>query len=233
MVDEKLKQYICENIFPRYAQNDLGHNIVHIKEVIRRSFVLDETFNLNLDENMLFAIAAYHDLGKHLDHEHHHLIAGKLFFEDENMKQFFTDNQRKIIREAIEDHRSSKEDSPRSVYGKLISSADRNTSIEIVFIRSFFVAHERMPEENIEDYLDYTIKRLSKKYSVDNPENMFYEDEVYKKFLVEMRELLKQPEKFKQEYCRINHIVSRKHKVGEEKGRVDLMEQKSATSKTM
>jgi len=30
--------------------------------------------------------------------------------------------------------------------------------------RVLFVAHERMPEEVIEDYLDYTIKRLSKRY---------------------------------------------------------------------
>ena len=57
------------------------------------------------------------------------------------------------IKEAIEDHRSSKKDHPRTKYGELISSADRNTRIEIVFIRSFFVAHERMPEMNIESLL--------------------------------------------------------------------------------
>lgn len=109
MVNESLKQYIMENIFPLYQQNDLGHNLVHIKEVIRRCFVLNQSFKLNLDENMIFAIAVYHDLGKHIDHaNHHHLIAGRLFFEDEKMKNFFNDEQRKIIREAIEDHRSSK-----------------------------------------------------------------------------------------------------------------------------
>ena len=220
-------KYVQEHVFPLYQENDLGHNIVHIKEVIRRCFVLNKTFNLNLDSNMIFAMASYHDLGKHLDHERHHLIAGKLFYEDQNMQTFFDDKQRKIIREAIEDHRSSKQDTPRSVYGKLISSADRNTSIEIVFIRSFFVAHERMPEENIEEYLDYTIKRLSKKYSELNPENMFYEDDVYKKFLVEMRKLLKEPDKFKQEYCRINQIISRNHRVCDEKGRLDLVEAES------
>lgn len=224
MVNKALIQYISENIFPLYQKNDLGHNIVHIKEVIRRCFVLNQTFNLNLDENMMFAMASYHDLGKHMDHERHHLIAGKLFYEDQNMAKFFSAEQMKTIKEAIEDHRSSKEDSPRSVYGELISSADRNTSIEIVFIRSFFVAHERMPEENIESYLDYTIQRLSKKYSEDNPENMFFEDNVYKNFLVEMRKLLKDPEKFKQEYCRINRITSRSHKVCEEKGRIDLVQ---------
>ena len=225
MVNKFLENYIIDNIFPLYEKNDLGHNIVHIKEVIRRCFILNQTFKLKLDKNMIYAMASYHDLGKYIDHEHHHLIAGKMFFEDKNLCQFFNDEQRLIIKEAIEDHRSSKEDNPRSRYGKLISSADRNTSIEIVFIRSFFVAHERMPEENIEDYLDYTIKRLSKKYSEENPENMFYEDEVYKKFLVDMRNLLKQPDKFKEEYCKINRIKSRKHKVCEEPGRIDLVRQ--------
>ena len=224
MVNEDLKKYVIENIFPLYKKNDLGHNIVHIKEVIRRCFVLNKEFSLNLDENMMFAMASYHDLGKYINHELHHLIAGKMFFEDQNMKRFFNDEQRKTIREAIEDHRSSKEDSPRSVYGKLVSSADRNTSIEIVFIRSFFVAHERMPEDNIEEYLDYTIKRLSKKYSEDNPENMFFEDDVYKNFLVEMRNLLKKPDEFKDRYCKVNKIKSRNHRVCDEPGRLDLVE---------
>ncbi len=223
MIDEKLKIYITNNIFPKYKENDLGHNIVHIKEVIRRCFELNKTFDLNLDENMIFTIASYHDLGKHEDHENHHLIAGKKFYEDDNMKTFFSDNQRKIIKEAIEDHRSSKQDSPRSVYGKLISSADRNTTIEIVFVRSFFVAHERMPEMNIEEYLDFTINRLSKKYSEENPENMFFEDDVYKNFIIEMRKLLKQPEKFKNRYCEVNKIKSRRNKVFEESGRIDLV----------
>ena len=78
-------------------------------------------------------------MGKYIDHKRHHLIAAEKFMEDEGMRQFFTDDERKVIKEAIEDHRSSKEDEPRSVYGKLISSADRNTTIEMVFIRSFIV----------------------------------------------------------------------------------------------
>ena len=37
-------------------------------------------------------------------------------------------------------------------------------SVLFLFIRSFFVAKERMPEMQIEEYLDYTIDRLAKKY---------------------------------------------------------------------
>ena len=222
-VNPELKEYIKINIFPEYSKNDGGHNLAHIKEVIRRIFALNDTFKLHLDSNMLYAIASCHDWGKYEDHETHHLIAARNFMADENMKEFFSDEERIIIKEAIEDHRSSKEDEPRSVYGKLISSADRNTRIEIVFIRSFFVAHERMPEYNIEDYLDYTIKRLSKRYSEENPENMFYEDRTYSTFLHDMREILKNEKEFKDRYCEINHISSRDNKVEDEPGAIEYL----------
>ena len=219
-VRKDLKEYIVENIFPEYDKNDGGHNIAHILEVIRRSFALNDTFKLGLDDNMMYAIASCHDWGKYEDHETHNLIAARNFMNDEGMKKFFNEEERKIIKEAIEDHRSSKEDEPRSVYGKLISSADRNTRIEIVFIRSFFVAHERMPETNIEEYLDYTIQRLSKKYDEENPENMFFEDETYKVFIQDMRALLKREKEFKNRYCEVNHIVSRANRVKEEQGEI-------------
>ena len=222
-VNPELKEYIKINIFPEYSKNDGGHNLAHIKEVIRRIFALNDTFKLHLDSNMLYAIASCHDWGKYEDHETHHLIAARNFMADENMKEFFSDEERIIIKEAIEDHRSSKEDEPRSVYGKLISSADRNTRIEIVFIRSFFVAHERMPEYNIEDYLDHTIKRLSKRYSEENPENMFYEDRTYSTFLHDMREILKNEKEFKDRYCEINHISSRDNKVEDEPGAIEYL----------
>ena len=219
-VRKDLMDYVKEHIFPEYDKNDGGHNIAHILEVIRRSFALNDTFKLGLEDNMIYAIASCHDWGKYEDHETHHLIAARNFMNDEGMKKFFTDEERQIIKEAIEDHRSSKEDEPRSVYGKLISSADRNTKIEIVFIRSFFVAHERMPETNIEEYLDYTIKRLSKKYDEENPENMFFEDKTYKVFIQDMRNLLKNADEFKTRYCEVNHITSRQHKVQDEQGEI-------------
>lgn len=75
-----------------------------------------------------------------------------------------------------------------------------------------------MPESNIDEYLDYTIERLTKKYDEVNPENMFFDDEIYKAFIKEIRLLLKNKEEFKNKYCEVNHIISRMHKVKEEQG---------------
>lgn len=220
-VDPKLRSYVEENVFPLWELNDKGHGPIHRTEVIRRIFALNETFHLKLNPNMLFVIASYHDVGKYIDHKRHHLIAAEKFMEDVGMKRFFNDDERKVIKEAMEDHRSSKEDEPRSVYGKLISSADRNTTIEMVFIRSFFVAKDRMPDMNINEYLDYTVNRLRKRYGEENPENMFFEDDVYQVFLKDMRNLLSRPDDFKNLYCSINHITDRNKNVDSYSGVVD------------
>lgn len=138
-VNKSLIDYIEKKIFPEYAKNDKGHSILHIEEVIRRSFELKNTIGLNhLKDDLIFTIAACHDNGKYIDHKTHEKIAAERFFTNQEFKKFFSDNEMLTIKEAIEDHRSSFSDTPRSDYGKLISSADRNSTIDIVFKRSFF-----------------------------------------------------------------------------------------------
>ena len=220
-VNPKLVEYIENNIFPEYEKNDKAHGIVHIKEVIRRSFELKNLLNINVDDDLVYTIAACHDNGKYIDHNIHEQIASQRFIENEGFKQFFTDVQRKIIAEAIQDHRSSFEDSPRSVYGELISSADRNSTIEMVFIRSFYVGQWRTPDMIVEDFLEFTHKRLSKRYSEEHSENMFFNDEIYDKFLLDMRALLKDEKKFKDYYCHVNNIKNCQNTLIQEQGYQD------------
>lgn len=226
-VRPEIKKYIEDTIFPQYAKNDQGHGIIHIREVIRRSFALVDTLKLvdnsgqKLDEDMIYTIAACHDWGKYEEKEggeKHGIIAGRKFINDKTMATFFDEEKRETIKEAIEDHSSSLASPPRSKYGELVSSADRNTRIEIVFIRSFFVGKSRTPDMTVEEFLDFTFKRLSKRYGTENPENMFLEDETYRVFLNDMRTLLQNEIEFKNRYCEVNHIKSRNNKVRDELG---------------
>lgn len=222
-VRTEIKAYVENTIFPQYSKNDQGHGIVHIKEVIRRSFALKDTLKLDLDDDMIYVIAGCHDWGKYeekKDGEKHGIIAARRFINDKSMETFFNDEQRLTIKEAIEDHSSSLAEPPRSKYGELVSSADRNTRIEIVFIRSFFVGKSRTPDMTIEEFLDFTFKRLSKRYGIENPENMFLEDETYRVFLKDMRTLLQNEIEFKNKYCEVNHIQSRDNKVADELGEI-------------
>ena len=208
-VNPALKEYIYSDIFPEYQKNDKGHSLIHILEVIRRAFELNKFLNLNLKDDLIFTISACHDNGKYLNHEIHEKIAGERFYNNDKFKDFFSEKERVIIKEAIEDHRSSNENEPRSEYGKLISSADRNSTIEIVFIRSFFVGQSRTPNLTVDEFLDFTLSRLRKRYSEEHSENMFFEDEIYSKFLSDMRSLLKNEKEFKDKYCLVNNIKNR------------------------
>jgi Predicted HD superfamily hydrolase len=205
-VDKELIRYVETKIFPEYDKNDAGHNIEHIKTVILRSFELIENLKLEFNSNLVYVIATFHDLGKYIDHENHEKIAAKMFLDDQFIKNYFTEDERYLMAEAIEDHRSSFEDTPRSDYGKLISSADRNTSIESTFKRSYEVGKWRNPDQTIGEFLDFNHKRLQKRYSVDNLENMFYLDIKYENYIKDIRLLLESFESFKERYCRINLI---------------------------
>lgn len=217
-VNPALRNYVENKIFPQYAQNDKAHGMCHIREVIRRAFRLNKSFKLQLEPDLIFAIAAYHDLGKHIDSKRHEIISAELFRQDAEMAKFFSPSQINLIAEAIEDHRSRKSDNPRSVYGQLISSADRNTRVEMVFVRSFFVGKDYQPEVTVAEHLDFNFHRLAQRYSLDDPENMFFADQEYRDFLVAMRQLLQDKELFKARYCAVNQITSRDHTLAEEPG---------------
>ena len=128
MINKELSQYIENEIFPLYNRNEEGHGINHIKTVIKRSLELAKGYDVDLD--MVYTIAAYHDLGHYIDRKTHEIISAEIFIKDEKIKQWFTDEQRNVIKEAIEDHRASSNHEPRSIYGKIISTADR-TIIDI------------------------------------------------------------------------------------------------------
>ena len=48
MINQELKDYIENNIFPEYNKNEIGHGIEHIKYVIDRSFELVKENNFML-----------------------------------------------------------------------------------------------------------------------------------------------------------------------------------------
>lgn len=131
-----------------------------------------------------------------------------MFFEDDNFKQFFKEEERTIIKGAIEDHRSLFDDLPRSKYSELISLADRNTRIDVTFRRSFGVGKSRNPDMTYNDFLDYNFKRLGKRYGNENPKNMFLIDKKYTYYLKEIRELLENSERFNNRYSEVNEVMA-------------------------
>lgn len=188
-INEDLKKYIEENIFPEYAKNDLGHNIKHIQYVIDRSFKFADTVpNVNYD--IVYTVAAYHDIGHHIDSKKHEIVSGEIMSKDENLKRFFSADELKIIREAIEDHRASADHEPRSIYGKIVSTADRNNTVEACLKRSYTYGKKLNPEATDDELFDRAYEHLKIKFGENGYAKFFFKDDVYEKFLKDIRDLL-------------------------------------------
>lgn len=195
-INKDLKKYIEEKIFPSYKKNDLGHNLDHIKYVIDRSFELVVQNDLDVNLDMVYTIAAYHDIGHHIDSKNHEIISADIMSKDKNLKQFFTDEDLIVIKEAIEDHRASSKEDPRSIYGKIVSSADRNNTVEACLRRTYTYGKKLDPNATDEELFLRAHDVLTKKFGVDGYAKFYFKDSAYEKFLIELRQLLSDKELF-------------------------------------
>lgn len=152
-INKTLKKYIEENIMPSYENNEKGHGVEHIENVLRRCLLLAKQFK-DIDLNMLYVVAVYHDIAHHIDKNNHEILSAEIFYRDDNMKKYFSDDERIVIKEAIEDHRASLIGEPRSIYGKIVSTADRSKSINETMKRTYTYTY------TLKHFPEYTIDRL-------------------------------------------------------------------------
>ena len=158
-----LMEFIETQILPRYAQFDKAHNLEHVTRVIRRS--LELASRTGADADMVYTIAAYHDIGMSGPRAVHHITGGKLLMQDARLKRWFSAEQMKIMKEAIEDHRASASRAPRSLYGKIVAEADRDIVPEQVFRRTVQFGLSNYPELDKEHHWLRFREHMDQKYS--------------------------------------------------------------------
>ena len=148
-VSRSLQQYVTENILPRYDGYDKAHSRRHIQSVIDQSMEIfrklsagqmDGGRRYELNPDMVYAIAAYHDIGICEGRESHHLVSGRMLEADTALCRWFSPEQIHVMREAVEDHRSSNKSWPRSIYGRIVSEADKVIDFDTVFSRAILYA---------------------------------------------------------------------------------------------
>lgn len=197
-LNQELKKYIEDKILTMYDDNIGGHGIEHINSVISRSFELVDEFNLEIDLNMVYTIAAFHDIGYKTNPDEHEEVSSNMFRNNPDMKKFFNKDQINIIADAIIDHRASLEYEARSIYGKIVSSADREISVENMLKRSILFQSDKHKNENptIMQIIDYSYNKLSSKYGKGGYAKMYFQDKKYTDYLNRMQEILEDKDKF-------------------------------------
>lgn len=196
-----LVEFIETQILPRYAAFDRAHNMEHVTRVIRSSLELVKT--TGADVNMVYTIAAYHDLGMIGHRADHHIRGGKILAADARLKKWFSPEQIKIMKEAVEDHRASASRAPRSIYGKIVAEADRDIDTETVVRRTVQFGLSNYPEMDKEGHWKRFKEHMDNKYSKEGYIRLWIPNSPNAKKLNELRNLIAQPEQLREAFERV------------------------------
>ena len=196
-----LVEFIETQILPRYAAFDRAHNMEHVTRVIRSSLELVKT--TGADINMAYVIAAYHDLGMSGHRADHHIRGGKILAADARLKKWFSPDQIKIMREAVEDHRASASRAPRSIYGKIVAEADRDIDTQTVIRRTIQFGLANYPQLDKEGQWKRFLEHMHSKYRKDGYIKLWIPNSPNAKKLNDLRNLIAQPLQLREAFNKI------------------------------
>ena len=161
-MNKSLVEYIEERIIPMYDGFDAGHGREHVNAVVTEALRLAGFYDV--DEDMVYTAAVYHDTGLCVDRKTHHLESGRIIREDRELRRWFTDDQIEVIAQAAEDHRASSDHDPRTIYGKIIAEADRQIIPESIILRTVQYGLMHYPELGKEGHWQRTCEHMAEKY---------------------------------------------------------------------
>lgn len=166
-INQELKEYIQRAILPLYQGFDPAHGPEHARHVMENSLglipVARELYG-DVDADMVYAVAAYHDTGLQFGRENHGVTSGQYLLADQELRRWFTPGQLETMRDAVEDHRASSGREPRSVYGRIISEADRELSPERIAERCIQYGLAHCPGLTGEEQIQRAVEHMKKKY---------------------------------------------------------------------
>ncbi|MGN0219891.1 MAG: HD domain-containing protein [Muribaculaceae bacterium] len=162
-ISPQIIDYVEREIIPRYAAFDKAHREDHVRMVIEQSMkLIEHEPSINVD--MVYVVAAFHDLGLVNGRENHHKDSRKILEADTFIASHFSPEQIRFMGEAVEDHRASNGTKPRNEYGLIVAEADRFIDPETIIRRTIQYGLANYPQLNRAGHYQRIIDHLFNKY---------------------------------------------------------------------
>ena len=201
MIREDLRRYIEQEILPLYDSFDRGHRRDHAHQVIERSAQIAEAFEV--DAEMVYAIAAYHDTGLRVGRENHHSDSARIILADRELRRWFTEEQIVTIAQAAEDHRASAARAPRTIYGRIVAEADRLIIPELIIRRTVQYSLANFPALDREGHWLRSQEHLHEKYDEGGYLRLWIEGSDNAERLKRLREIIADKEQLREIFDKI------------------------------
>lgn len=195
MLYQDLVRYVEDEIIPSYASFDKAHREDHVRKVIEEA--MNMSVHYDVDKNVLYAAAAFHDTGLVDGREAHHLSSGRIIREDQNLKRWFTLDQIEATAQAAEDHRASNGSEPRSVYGRIVAEADRDIEPMRILRRTVQFGMDHYPELDKEGHWQRMLDHLTEKYDYGGYLKLYVPESRNAANLQVLRDIIHDPERLR------------------------------------
>lgn len=163
MIRKEITDYVQQHILPRYDTFDRAHRRDHALTVIEQSAELAQHYEV--EDEMVYVVAAYHDVGLCGGRDKHHTQSAQIIMADENLRQWFSQEQIKVMAEAAEDHRASAASQPRSIYGRIVAEADRVIEPMTILRRTVQYGLAHYAHLSKEEHWQRLLEHMAEKYA--------------------------------------------------------------------
>ena len=198
MVNPKIISYIQQNIVPQYSCFDKAHNLEHVNKVIQNSLFIAADYDVDIDK--VYVVAAYHDVGLSQGRKNHEKTSAVILMTDLKLREWFSENELFLMSEAVEDHRASNDCEPRSIYGKIVSEADRDIEYMTILKRTIQYSLENYSEYNIEQHYSCTYEHIQNKYGEGGYLKLWLDTEINRRNLQELRKMITSHERLRTDF---------------------------------
>lgn len=172
-LNKELETYINREIIPMYAAFDRAHNTSHVHAVIENSLALSKNFSLDI--NMVYTIAAYHDVGLKNGRENHEKNAALFLLSDKNLNCWFSEEALAVMAQAVKDHRASMKQEPCSIYGKIVAEADREINYDRILKRVIFFSLDNFPQYSFQQHFERCHEHMTRKYGENGYLKLYFD----------------------------------------------------------
>lgn len=203
-MNRALELYLENHIKPQYQIFDKAHQKDHVEQVIKESLEIAKDYNLNLD--MVYTIACYHDIGLQFGRDDHHITGGAFLYNDKKLRYYFNEDEMKIMKEAIEDHRASTKEPPRSIYGMIIAEADRDINKDVIMLRTVQYGFKHYPDISMEEHIERAFLHMKEKYGPQGYLKLWLHTKKNTNGLKEIWDMLNNPEDMKNQLGKLYEI---------------------------
>ena len=198
MLREEIKAYIESEILPRYDGFDAAHRRDHADMVISRSVELAERLGARVD--MAYVIAAYHDTGLAVGRDVHHTESKRILLEDNRLSEWFSAEDIATMADAVEDHRASSKQPPRTLYGRIVAEADRLIVPRTILRRTVQFTLTHHPELDREEGYERLVEHMREKYDYGGYLRLWIEESDNAQRLEELRRIIANKEQLRALY---------------------------------